>query len=286
MLLSELSWDAVWRAWLCIGLLLGLITLGAAAWVGSGATALHDSFIRATASRIDEIAPGKITIGKVLVAHAAQTMKAAIAPWKLIGTPDIDWMKSILKEAKYTTRPADRQLIYEALGEVSGSREKVLETLHGNEMRWTNDEIIERVSLAHEIADLRALSREHGKLRAKALWHTIRNTEASIVWRPLGSKLLDFVGRGTAGGLLLAAAAPGVGASSLMDRIATLTVIGGAVGSQVFVAMVAHALFGKGVTRNGDEKWIKRRYAVGAAVSVPLLVVGVMVIQQGIRGLF
>ncbi len=275
------SWDAVWRMWLCVGLSEGLIVLILVAWVGSGAAALHGSFTRAVASRIGEIVPGGATRGKVFAARAKQTVAASFAPWKAARTPDIEWARHVTKSAGDLMDPDDRHALYELLGEMSGSRDRALAFLHRKEPDWVNHEIVERASRARDIAELRSLSREKDRIRFALLWTAVRDNEASLLWRPLGAKLLDFVGRGTAAGLLLAALFQGDDTATLMNRIAIMTVIGAAFGSLIFVAMAAHALFRIRAARTGAEKWTAKRHAIGAAAAVPTLITLVLFLQQG-----
>ncbi|WP_432004591.1 hypothetical protein [Streptomyces parvus] len=285
MISQGFSWDAVWRIWLCAGLTEGLFVLLMVAWVGSGATALHGSFTEAAALRIGEIVPGGATRGKVLAARAKQTIVASFAPWKAAGTPDIKWARDMTKSADHAMGPEDRHALYELLGEMSGSRDRALAFLHGKEPEWVNHEIVERASLARDITELRSLAREKDRIRVTLLWTAVRDDEASLLWRPLGAKLLDFVGRGTAAGLLLAALIQGDDTATLMNRIAIMTVIGAAFGSLIFVAMAAHTLLRIRAARTGDGKWTAKRHAIGAAAAVPTMITLVFFLQQGVHSL-
>jgi hypothetical protein len=181
--------------------------------------------------------------------------------------------------------PDDRHALYELLGEMSGSRDRVLAFLFQREPEWVNHEIVERASRARDIAELRSLSREEDRIRFALLWTAVRDSEASMLWRPLGAKLLDFVGRGTAAGLLVAALLQGNDTATLMNRIAIMTVIGAALGSLIFVAMAAHTLFRIRAARTGDGKGTAKRHAIGAAAAVPTLITLVLFLQQGIHAL-
>lgn len=211
----------------------------------SGAPAARHELYAVAAKRILEINGGPPTL-KQRLRSGWTTILKDLSPFKLptFDNPDImSWARSVLQQAKNTDDHATREMIYGMMAATTSNTGEVRRRFQAREDTLIKTLVdSEAIEASTSLLELKLIVAEQDRARRNIWRHASAHFDRAVVV-PLCTRGLDYIGRGTAFGLLVGA---GVSSNRPLDSVVYIvgltTLIGGALGSVFFLSYLNELL--------------------------------------------
>lgn len=257
-----------------IAVLMTLLPLGILAYYSTGAPAARHELYTVTAAQVLVLNGGPITVSQRARGFGSSLLQGLNPTrWTTVDYPG--WAHEVLTEADRSQGAHERAAIYRLLAQAAHHADGV-DRLSAREQR-----LIDRTVRPDELAGATSMEQLRTTFGAqqRARWQTLVRhpsewADVSILGPVIG-RGLDYIGRGTALGLLFGALfSTKDDLLTIVETVGLTSLLGGALGSVVFAGYLNKRL--PSLTRAGREPtWlerVRRRYPYLTAAALPVLI--------------
>jgi hypothetical protein len=231
--------DFLGAQFLTVASLTSVIVIGAYVWTVSGAHVVRSIQDPASFARVSELGYGRVRRRDVVAASVAGAVNPYVLfdPRQWLRDDDVTWLNNLQKRFALEREEhdgldaflADQALkareLPSAMRSLSADEDAPALARHAQRIEDMIDQTVREIAGANDLPEVRAVGSRSRRRGIELLVAFLRDPGSVRGWRALGLELLDYVGRGTSAGLLLAVLTPVDVA--LLDRIAGGAAIGG-----------------------------------------------------------